>query len=226
MKALNNLKFKIKYFIKKFVFFRAMFSPFVRLSFDYNFGDIQWGTPYFLPRKWVKCNYYDALELLDKHIKKGNAMTKPFDTMLEEFMRYEKPVTTKIFNIQFVSLGWKTKWDDVRFEWNPLLSIVLFGKQLIIHFIPKFTLGKDRMVRCDSYWEAWVTYRYRTNKKLSTKERLFELFKQYSCTWESHEKGNEPIKTDYYYQILKPKYLIYYEEYKNKTKEIIEDDES
>jgi hypothetical protein len=211
MKSFNSLKFELKYFINKFVFFRAMFSPFIRLTIDVKFGDIQWGTPYFLPRKWVKCNYEDAHEAWNEMstdtqtatINKHDGISNYFKYYVKSFT---KPVTTKIFNIQFVTLGWKTKWDDIRFEWNPMLSIVLFGKQLVIYF--------------DSYWEAWLTYRYRTNKKLSTKERLFELFKQYSCTWTSHEQGKEPVKTDYYYQILKPKYLVYYEEYKLKPKEI------
>ena len=37
-------------------FLGVLNSPFRRLKLKWYFGDIEHGTPYFLPRKWVKCN--------------------------------------------------------------------------------------------------------------------------------------------------------------------------
>ena len=42
-------------------FLDVLNSPFKGLKLKWYFGDIEHGTPYFLPRKWVKCNKKDAL---------------------------------------------------------------------------------------------------------------------------------------------------------------------
>ena len=42
-------------------FLGVLNSPFKGLKLRWYFGDIEHGTPYFLPRKWVKCNKKDAL---------------------------------------------------------------------------------------------------------------------------------------------------------------------
>ena len=42
-------------------FLDVLNSPFKGLKFKWHFGNIEHGTPYFLPRKWVKCNKKDAL---------------------------------------------------------------------------------------------------------------------------------------------------------------------
>ena len=98
----------------------------------FYFGEIKMGTPYFLPRKWVK------------------------DT---EKPGHLKAVPIKYFGINYNTLGWKTKYDEYRFEYNPALSIVMFGKQLYISISPKIYEDRD-----DIYWEAWLYYKD-TNKK-------------------------------------------------------------
>lgn len=158
---LNNLKFK-------YFFLLVLNSPFKPLKLQWYFGDINIGTPYFLPRKWVKSE---------------NGIT---------------PIPIKYFGWDFNTLGWKTKYDEFRFEYNPMLSIVLFGKQLTITFKPNlFTLSLD------CYWEAYLYYYFKTDNKLSKEERLLQVMEMYSCKWESSNKG----VYDYYNDILKQTYL-------------------
>lgn len=160
----------------RFSYLRVIFSPLRMFGLYFYFGEIKIGTPYFLPRKFIK----DV-----------------------ENPGHLKAVPIKYFGINYHMLGWKTKYDDYRFEYNPGLSIVMFGKQLYIGIFPK--IYEDRY---DIYWEAWLYYKD-TNKKLSIKERLFILFDIYSCTWISSEKG----EIDYYPYILKKKYIKYYDEF-------------
>lgn len=144
---LKKIKNRIKYnhFISFLSFLQVLNSPFVGLKVKFYFGDIKIGTPYFLPRKFIKSK--------TKH-------------------GYLTPVPVKYFYIQFISLGYKTKWEntDYRFEWNPMISIVLFGKQIVIWFKPNV-----KEFHCeDFYWESWLYYKNFT--KGSVKHRLDQLF--------------------------------------------------
>lgn len=177
MKKINRyIKSKISNFKYKFNYLGVLNSPFVGLELKWYFGNIKHGTPYFLPRKWVECD-------------NGS---------------YSKPIPIKYFGFDYTSLGWKTKYDDIRFEWSPSISLVIFGKQLFISIIPK--MGKtpeDAAIRVDIYWEAYLTYKYRTDKTKSKHERLEQTMKEYSCIWGNNEKGY----MDYYPLILKDKYI-------------------
>ena len=106
---MNKYHYRIKYFIARFVFIKALWSPFKPFKLVWHFGKITIGTPYFFPRRWVK----------DK--------SKP---------GYLNAIPKKI-GFDFVALGWKTKWtdNDYRFEWAPLWSFVFFGKQIAVMFI-------------------------------------------------------------------------------------------
>ncbi len=77
-------------------------------------------------------------------------------------------------------LGWKTKYDDYRFEWNPGFSFIIFRKQLFIAVVPDVDVNYY-----DSYWEAWLTYKNKT-KGTTTISKLIQLFDIYSCTWRSY----------------------------------------
>ena len=104
------------------------------------------------------------------------------------------------FKFDFVSLGWKTKYDDFRHEWNPMISIVLLKKQLIVWVSSK--------TDCEAqYWETWLNYRYKTNKNNSEEDRVKELIIKYPQIWSRYNKEEDkydPI--NYLYDILKPKY--------------------
>lgn len=102
--------YKLRHFIKKFDFLKTYNSPFKPPGLKLYIGETSIGTPYFLPRVWVK------------------SKEKP---------GYLNPRTKKI-GFDFVGLGWKTKWTDTdyRFEWSPVWSFVFFGYQIAITFIP------------------------------------------------------------------------------------------
>lgn len=102
-----DVKNKIKYFFSKFSFLKVYKSPFKRPKLKLYVGKVVIGTPYFLPRRWVKSE------------KKG----------------YKKPIPKKV-GFDFVPLGWKTKWShiDYRFEWGPLWSFVFFKWQIALTF--------------------------------------------------------------------------------------------
>lgn len=93
--------------MNKFKFLKSLFSPFKPVKFKFYFGEIKLGTPYFLPRRWVRSD------------KPG----------------YKSPIPKKI-GFDFVGLGWKTKWSDkdYRFESGPIWSFVFFKWQFAITF--------------------------------------------------------------------------------------------
>ena len=184
-------------------------SPFVGLRLKWYFGKIQHGTPYFLPRKWVKCDMDDALKAWNKlsdesrlaysYSKKLGGKNK---WMSDYTKSYTKPIPIKYFGWNSTTLGWKTKWDDYRFEWAPCYSLVIFGRQLFVCVIPKMKTKDNFGIRQDCYWEAWLTYHYRTDKSESKEYRLRDTIRQYSCTWGNEKEGY----IDYYPFILKKKY--------------------
>lgn len=203
-KSIKSYFKRIKYSFKyDYEWLKVLNSPFIGLKIKWYFGKISIGIPYFLPRKWVKVTKIDCEKLLQEDIQRCLPERMNGRTW-EYYKNHKKPVPIKYFGINYTSLGWKTKWNDYRFEWAPSLSIVIFGKQLFIWVIPK--CNYDQILVSDCYWEAWINYNFRTNSKLSKKERLLELFKIYSCSWGNDEKGY----TDYYLYILKDKYLNFY----------------
>lgn len=100
MNVIKNLLWKLKWV-------KILISPFKPPKPKFYFGKIRVGTPYFLPRKWVKST-----------TKKG----------------YKEAVPCTWFKISLVALGWKDKYGP-RHEWNPMLSIVLLKRQFVISFV-------------------------------------------------------------------------------------------
>jgi hypothetical protein len=90
--------------LKKFDFLRVYLSPFKPPKVRFYVGERKIGTPYFLPRKWVKNKEKPGyLKAVKKHI-----------------------------GFDFVGLGWKIKFDDYRFEWSPRISFVFFKWQIAL----------------------------------------------------------------------------------------------
>ena len=196
----------MKTIIYNLSFLGVLNSPFKGLKFKWHFGNIEHGTPYFLPRKWVKCNKKDALKSWNNLRPEIRGAYEKHSGGIKQWIKYytknfTKPVQIKYFGFNFTTLGWKTKFKDYRFEWSPSISIVLFGKQLFIEIVPNIKTD-DSTIAIDCYWEAWLNYKYKTDKSKSVKERVAELQKIYSCTWGNKEKGY----TNYYPIILKNKY--------------------
>lgn len=207
-KIIRYIKSKISNFKYNWSYLGVLNSPFVGLELKWYFGKIKHGTPYFLPRKRVKCSFEDGVKAWDEM----NASFQEFylreqskESWIKNYAKtHTKTVPIKYFGFDYTTLGWKTKWDDYRFEWSPSISIVMFGKQLFIVILPKMDKKPgDTTVRLDSYWEAYLTYKYRTDKTKSKHERLEQTMKLYSCTWGNEEMGY----MDYYPLILKDKYI-------------------
>jgi len=165
---MKKLITKFKYFIKSFDYLRAYNSPFKSPRLKLYFGKIAMGTPYFFPRKWV------------------NNKDKP---------GYLKAVPRKI-GFDFVSLGWKTKYDDYRFEWSPIISFVFFKWQIAVIFTQQCS---------DHYWESWLYYTKET--KGTTKQRIKQCRKEAPQTWTTTESDGTRTTVDYYNKILKKKWL-------------------
>ena len=207
-KIIRYIKSKISNFKYNWGYLGVLNSPFVGLELKWYFGEIKHGTPYFFPRKWVKCNFEDGLKAWDKlgeHSQKAYLRSQTQQEWIEKYTKsHTKPIPIKYFGFDYTSLGWKTKYDDIRFEWSPSISLVIFGKQLFISIIPKMRkTPEDTTIRVDIYWEAYLTYKYRTDKTKSKHERVEQTMKEYSCTWGNKEMGYR----DYYPLILKDKYI-------------------
>ena len=196
---------KIKYFIDDFDFLRAYNSPFKAPKLKWYFGKVAIGTPYFLPRKWVK----GTPKLAIKNAIKKNRETrdwnkrnpdyprkvKAFREMYEQCLSHSYAVPKKI-GFDFVRLGWKTKYDDYRHEWNPLISFVFFKWQIALMFIPDHD---------SHYWESWLYYTRET--KGTTKQRIAQCRKEAPQRWTTTESDGTRRTIDYYNKILKRKWL-------------------
>lgn len=203
MKIFKFMLGDIYYFFKNLSYLGVLFSPFSLPTLRIYFGKINVGVPYFLPRKWVKYTKQEAIEEATK-VLGSNILTyknKTIEELVSYFLNHKKPINKK-FGFDYCSLGWKTKWSntDFRFEWSPKISFVFFNKQIVL------TLG-DNDLKYDCYWEAWLFYKYAT--KGDKIHRIKEMIEQYDCSWKSYDQNGNEIVTNYYYQILKPKYHKY-----------------
>lgn len=145
-------------------------TPFLRPGLKFYAGKVAIGTPYFFPRKSIKDN------------------NKP---------GYLKFVPKKI-GFDIVSLGWKTKWSQYRFEWSPLISFVFFKWQIALTIV---------VPEKDHYWESWLYYQFRTDKTKSKFERATQCQKDYPQNWQRTVNGIE-TKVNFYDVILKKKFIL------------------
>ena len=98
---LNSLRYRLEWL-------KIINSPFKFPKIRFYFGKIRVGTPFMLPRRWVK-----------------NPDTG-----------HLKAVPSWWFKLDLVPLGYKTKWTEsgYRHEWNPIFSLVVLGSQTAISF--------------------------------------------------------------------------------------------
>lgn len=157
-------------------------------SLEYDFGWLRVINSPFVKLKWEF-----------KWYKKPTLGTPYF---LPRRTKNNKFVPIKYFGINYWSLGWKTKWSntDVRFEWDPGLSIVLFGTQIVIYPTPSCF---DNTL--SHYWEAWIIYNKHTDKTKTVEERIKESMELYPAKWVKYEEGKQ-ISVNYWNYILKDKY--------------------
>jgi hypothetical protein len=199
---------KLKYVLQDLKWLKVLNSPFKPFSVTFYIGKTQVGTPYFLPRKWVKATPKLAKEATLKTIeseKQWNERNpnyvrkiKSYEDIYQEKLTYRFPVPLKV-GFSYCGLGWKTKWTntDFRYEWGPVLSFVFFGYQIALMVGQKYS---------SHYWEAWLYYEYATDKTKSKRERIEQCKKEFNQTWKVYSNGEEEI-INYYELILKTKYL-------------------
>ena len=198
---------KLKYKLEQFRWIKALFSPFTPFKIKWYVGKTQVGTPFFLPRKWVKATPKLATEATLEFIKKEKAWNernpdhareiKSFKEIYDDRMTYTYPVPLKV-GFSMCGLGWKTKWDqyDFRHEWNPIISFVFFGYQIAM------TVYHEHH---SHYWESWLCYEYRSDKNKSKRKRVNFCRRKSPQKW-STGHGENKVVTDYWDLILKPEY--------------------
>jgi len=189
---------KLKYVLQDLKWLKVLNSPFKPFHVRFYAGKTQVGTPYFLPRKWVKYTDEDAKAAATKAMADSRLVKKSMDEWYNEYKRYNKAVPLKV-GFSYCGLGWKTKWTntDFRYEWGPVLSFVFFGYQIALMVGQKYS---------SHYWEAWLYYEYATDKTKSKRERIEQCKKEFNQTWKVYSNGEEEI-INYYKLILKTKYL-------------------
>ena len=202
---------KLKYILDDFRWVKALFSPFTSFKAKWYFGKTTVGTPYFLPRKVVKATPALATKAALQDIKRATDWNKAnpdskfkhtvksFDEAYAEQMKNRHFVPLKV-GFSMCGLGWKTKWTsmDFRHEWNPVISFVFFGYQIAVTFYHEHG---------SHYWEPWLCYEYASDKKRTVKSRLSFCRRKCPQTWTSHKHDEEPVTTNYWDVILKPKYI-------------------
>jgi len=198
----------LKYLLNNFDYLRSYNSPFKPPKIKFYCGKIAIGTPYFYPRRWVKGTPELIHEAVIKHIKNEESFNernpdsartiKSYDELYEQKKSYSYAVPKKI-GFDFVSLGWKTKYDSYRHEWNPLISFVFFKWQIVVMMIPEHD---------SHYWESWLYYTRETKHiAKTTQARLALCRKKAPQTWTSHNSDGIKKTTDYYNLILKDKWI-------------------
>jgi len=199
---------KLKYILQDLKWLKVLNSPFKPFHVSLYTGKTEIGTPYFLPRKWVKATpelaKKAALETMESERKwndinpKYTRRIKSYEEIYQEKLGYSFPVPLKV-GFSYCGLGWKTKWTDTdfRYEWGPVLSFVFFGYQIALMVGHKHS---------SHYWESWLYYEKATDKTKSKRERIEQCRKEFPQTWKVSSMGKEEI-VDYYQRILKTKYL-------------------
>ena len=205
--SFNPNRWFLVYWLKSFIWIYK--TPFKKPKIKVYFGKIAKGTPYFLPRRLKRVNKKERLERAQNYyeIYLSNPSLK-LNSKRKTIKDFLPPANAKVFvprkfGFDLVPLGWKTKFDDIRHEYNPAISFVAFKKQLHIQLY----FG-DSVVENDSYWEASLFYKYETPKKESKNFRLAYCVFNNSVTWSTGKGGGEEIKYfDYYTIFIKDKYF-------------------
>jgi len=183
----------LKHTLERFRWLKVLNSPFKPFKVSFYAGKTQVGVPYFYPRKFVPYTEKDIQKAIEKYKADKEKVLVSDKQLYDMYKNYTKAVPLKI-GFSYCSLGWKTKYDDFRHEWNPVLSFVFFGYQIALTFYSPYS---------SHYWEPWLYYEYDTDKTKSKRERIEQCRKEAPETWTSSDEGT----VDYYERILKKKYL-------------------
>lgn len=170
-------------------------SPFKLPKIKFYLGKVKHGTPYFLPRKAVNFTMEESRVKATEWVndKKSFWFGEDLDKVIKIHNSKYLKFVPKTIGFDVVRLGYKYKFDSIRFEWNPMFSFVFFGLQFCIIVKPEHE---------SQYWESWVYYHKHTDKTKSTRERIEQCKEEAPQTWISSRDG----RTEYYDLILKDKW--------------------
>lgn len=190
--------------MKKFEYLNILNSPFKPFRLKFYLGKIKFGTPIFFPRRWVPVTKEEAKKEANKRFDRLLERTDKepklsiWKGFYETSLKSKKAVPKK-FGFDFVSLGYKYKWDEPRFEWSPMFSFVFWEWQFVINV--------SAPCESDHYWESWIYYHNETDKNLSKRERIEITKKQLPQTWTTSYGNGKKETINYYEKFLKKKYL-------------------
>lgn len=199
---------KLYWLLKELEWLKVYFSPFKPPIPKLYIGRIAIGVPYFFPivrKKATPKKAYDATIKEIEDTKKYNEKEQTYKRTVRTFDEiYAQKINSsfaqpKKIGFNFVSLGWKTKWerDDYRFEWSPVWSFVFFKWQIAVTFVAP---------EMQHFWECWLYYNRETKHTAkTTKGRLTIARKKFPCKWTTHKNGVEE-KICYWDIILKNKW--------------------
>lgn len=152
-------------------FLKVYFSPFIRPKLKFYLGQIKYGVPIFLPRRFVRSKE-----------KPGYLVSVP-----------------KRIGFDLIGLRWKTKWTetDYRFESNPIWSFVFFKWQFCILFFidnagfyweswlyyerntDKTKSIRERIQECqEKFPQTWISWN-KDQQKIKTDYYRINLKKKY-----------------------------------------------
>ena len=144
--------------IKEYLFSKKYGSLYNRLSyfFKYKLPFSKYWNEYHNPLyHWWKVRKY--FKKPKCHFYKGKITWFFGFPMRKDYLN-------PILDIRFSALGWKSKWNDFRHEWDPYISIVFFRKwQLLWIFNWIDPNNKDSGIKSMATWEAILDVLY--NKK-------------------------------------------------------------
>lgn len=172
-----------------------LFSPFKFPKIKFYLGKVKIGVPYFLPRRSRKMTWNEALEKAIETTSNPNhyRYKERLSSLTKDYRKSRLKFVPKKMGWDFVRLGYKYKFGQIRFEWNPMFSFVFFGLQFCIFILPEHD---------HQYWESWLYYHKETDKTKSVKERVEQCRKEAPQRWTCNG-----VTTDYYELILKNKWL-------------------
>lgn len=152
-------------------------SPFKEPKKIYYFGKLAYGTPYMYPRGFnqniisIRKLKLASQEQMDKCPYKHLTKDYRFSNMpmirrcknwiIKSFNNYYWLSIGLPFAIKKVSLGWKWKYDDIRYEWSPSFQIYFFYWQFCI-----FWESPDISVSSCTYYEMYLNYKKKYHENI------------------------------------------------------------
>jgi hypothetical protein len=140
-----------------------------------------------------------------------SAFNSPFRGLKLEFYK-GKPTIGTPWEVPMGKFSWKYSSYTIKYKWgefvysghDPLLSIVLFGVQIVFKVVPQITCNRG------VYWEALHYYVFETDKHANKYERLKQTTTNLSLTFKKYGVEKEQQTIDYYPMVLKNKYAFQY----------------